>query len=155
MSFAPGSPYRPLRDGLRAAGRYLDDNARRLSALLMTDEGIVVTLAAPDIHDAGEALLLTHDDLQGLITQARTARGTGYGIRSPDPLFPTGYEDFLRALGAVCAGLGWSRIRLVRLGTGAVLRYSVGTQRAEMPLAEKDIEDVLNHAFNQRGRSTP
>ncbi len=49
-SMSSTDSYRPLQDGLRAAGRYLDENALRLIGLLVIDAGIVVTLAASDIH---------------------------------------------------------------------------------------------------------
>lgn len=156
MSDADSSPYRSTQDGLRAAGRYLDEHARRLVSLLVTAEGIVVTLAPGDIRGAGEAVLLTHDDLRALAAQARTARGTGAIAQSPDPLFPTGYEDFLRAVGAVAAEQAWAWPRLVRQGDETILRYGSRASRQETVLAPADVEKLLNYAFNLRGRgSTP
>lgn len=151
-----GSPtYRPVQDGLRAAGRYLDENERRLVALLVVDEGIVVTLAPYDIRDADEAILLTHDDLRALATQARTARGTGAIGQSQDPMLPTGYEDFMRAVGAVGAEQNWSWLRLLRLGDVALLRYGERDKRMEIELKADDVEKLLNYAFNLRNRPQP
>jgi hypothetical protein len=73
----------------------------------------------------------------------------------PDPLFPTGYEDFLRALGAVAGRDGWSQVRLVRMGDEAILRYHAGGQRQETVLDAAGIEEMLNQAFRQRGTGTP
>ncbi len=144
--------YRPLQDGLRSAGRYLDENALRLVALLVVEGGIVVTLAPSDIHKAGTAVMLAHEDLLNLSLQARTARGEGNAPRSPDTLFPTAYEDFLRALGAAAAQDSWTELRLVRLGDVAVLRYGGRAERKEIVLTAQDVENILNHAFGQRRR---
>ncbi len=144
--------YRPLQDGLRAAGRYLDENGLRLIGLLVVDEGIVVTLAPSDIHKPATAVMLTHEDLRGLWAQARTARGEGNAPRSPDPLFPTAYEDFLRALAVTATHGAWTRLRLVRLGDGVIIRYGTRAERQEIVLTPKDVENILNYAFNQRRR---
>jgi len=143
-------PYRPLQDGLRSTGRYLDENALRLIALLTADGGIVVTLAPADIHKAATAVMLVHDDLRSLSTQARTARGEGNAPRSPDSMFPTAYEDFLRALGVAAEQGGWTELRLVRLGDIAVVRYGTRVERKEITLTATDVENILNHAFSQR-----
>lgn len=154
MSDVGASLYRPTQDGLRAAGRYLDEHDRRMVALLVTREGIVVTLAPWDIRGAGEAVLLTHDDLRALSAQARTARGTGAIARSPDAVFPTGYEDFLRAVGAIAADKGWLWLRLVRQGDLTIMRYGGRASRLETVLRPpEDIERLLNYAFNLRGRT--
>lgn len=152
MAFADSNSYRPLQDGLRAAGRYLDEHARVLVGLLVVDDGIVVTLAPLDIHHPGEAVLLTHDDLRGIAAQARTARGAGNAPRTPDPLFPTAYEDFLRALAATAAFGSWTNLRLVRLGDAVIVRYGTRAGRQEIVLTAKDVEKVLNQAFGMRGR---
>jgi len=149
-SMSSTDSYRPLQDGLRSTGRYLDENALRLIGLLTVDGGIVVTLAPEDIHKAATAVMLVHDDLRSLFTQARTARGEGNAPRSPDPLFPTAYEDFLRALGAAAAQGGWTELRLVRLGDIAIVRYGTRAERKEMTLTAQDVENILNHAFSQR-----
>ncbi len=144
--------YRPIQDGLRSAGRYLDENALRLVGLLVVQGGIVVTLAPTDLHKSGTAVMLAHEDLYNLSLQARTARGEGNAPRSLDALFPTAYEDFLRALGASAAQGNWTELRLVRLGDIAVLRYGPRAERKEIVLTPQDIENILNHAFSQRRR---
>ncbi len=146
--------YRPVQDGLRAAGHYLDGTGRRLVGLLVVKDGIVVTLRSHDLRGADEAVLLTDDDLQTLYAESRSGRGSGATLQTPDPLFPTGYEDFLRALGAVVARDGWSQLRLVRMGDEAILRYRAGGQRQETVLDAADVEEMLNQAFRQRGTGT-
>ncbi len=144
--------YRPLQDGLRAAGRYLDENALRLIGLLVIDAGIVVTLAPSDIHKPATAVMLAHEDLRGLWAQARNVRGEGNAPHSPDALFPTAYEDFLRAVAVAATHGNWTRLRLVRLGDGAIIRYGIRSERQEIVLTPKDVENILNYAFNQRRR---
>src|SRR2546422_9037468 len=104
MSSVDPATYRPLQDGLRAAGHFLDPNHRRLTSLLVVADGIVVTLMPRDLRGVDEALLLTEEDLRGLWAQGRSTRaGDGAPMPALDPIFPTGYEDFLRALGDVAA----------------------------------------------------
>jgi len=146
--------YRPVQDGLRAAGHYLDGTGRRLVGLLVVADGIVVTLRPHDLRGADEAVLLTDDDLQTLYAESRSGRGSGETLQTPDPLCPTGYEDFLRALGAVAGRDGWSQVRLVRMGDEAILHYHAGGQRQETVLDAAGIEEMLNQAFRQRGAGT-
>src|SRR5919198_2816508 len=87
----PDAIYRPVQDGLRAAGRYLDTHACRLGSLSLSVYSIVLTLAPSDVHDAGAALVLSHEDLRVYAARDRTARGRGAAFGSQDPLFPTGY----------------------------------------------------------------
>ena len=74
MAKVDPATYRPLQDGLRAAGHFLDTNDRRLTSLLVVADGIVLTLMPRDLRGVDEALLLTHDDLRGLWNQSRSAR---------------------------------------------------------------------------------
>ena len=157
MSNVDPATYRPLQDGLRAAGRFLDTNDRRLTSLLVVADGIVLTLMPRDLRGVDEALLLTHDDLRGLWVQSRRARaatpvpGRDLQTHTPDPMFPTGYEDFLRALGDTAARQHWTALRLLRVGDDTILRYGTCSDRKEMVLAAHDVEAILNHAFRQRG----
>jgi hypothetical protein len=146
----PDAIYRPIQDGLRAAGRYLDTHACRLGSLSLTDYSIVLTLAPSDVHDAGAALVLTHADLQVYAAQDRAARGVGVVSSSPDPLIPTSYEDFLRALGALAERCGWTYLRLVHLGNTLLLHYGTSPGREERRLDAGAILQILNAAFRQR-----
>jgi hypothetical protein len=105
-----------------------------------------------------EALLLTHDDLRGLWDQACSARpaapvaGSDLQTHTPDPIFPTGYEDFLRALGDAAARQKWTALRLLRVGDDTILRFGARIDRKEIVLAAHDVEAILNRAFRQRGK---
>ena len=142
--------HRPVQDGLRAVGRYLDTHACRLGSLSLTDYSIVLTLAPSDAHDAGAALVLTHADLQVYAVQDRAARGVGAAFSSPDPLFPTGYVDFLRAMGELAERCGWTGLRLVHLEDTLLLHYGTSLGRQERRLNADDILQILNAAFRQR-----
>jgi hypothetical protein len=146
----PAAIYRPVQDGLRAAGRYLDAHACRLGSLSLSGYSIVLTLAPSDVHDAGPALVLTHEDLRGYAARDRAARGDGAAFSSPDPLFPTGYEDFLRALGALAEQCGWTCLRLVHLENTLLLHYGTSPGREERRLDAGAILQILNAAFRQR-----
>ena len=142
--------YRPIQDGLRAASRYLDTHACRLGSLSLSGYSLVLTLAPADVHDAGAALVLTHEDLQVYAARDRTARGRGAAFGSPDPLFPTGYEDFLRALGALAERRGWTGLRLVRLENALLLHHGTSLGREQRQLDAGDIRQILNTAFQRR-----
>jgi hypothetical protein len=158
MANVDPTTYRPLQDGLRAAGHYLDTNDRRLTSLLVVADGIVLTLMPRDLRGVDEALLLTQDDLRALWDQAYSARaatraaGSELQTHTPDPIFPTGYEDFLRALGDTAEDKHWTALRLLRVGDETILRYGTRSDRMEMVLAAHDVEALLNRAFKQRGK---
>jgi len=58
----------------------------------------------------------------------------------------------LRALAVAAAHGHWTRLRLVRLGDVAIVRYGTQAERKEIVLTAKDVENVLNYAFSQRRR---
>jgi hypothetical protein len=145
-------PYRPLQDGLRATGHYLDRNGQRLVTLLVVSVGFVITLMPADIRQRDDAVLLTHDDLRRIWIASRVQRSkAGAAPPTVDPFFPTGYEDFLRALGDAAARQKWAAVRLVRIGEEAILRHGMRVGRQEIVLKARDIEAILNRAFQQRG----
>ena len=80
--------------------------------------------------------------------------GRDLQTHTPDPMFPTGYEDFLRALGDIAARQHWAALRLLRVGDDTILRYGACSDRKEMVLAAHDVEAILNHAFRQRGKGS-
>lgn len=143
-----------LHDRLRAAGHFLDQNQRRLISLAIGRDGVVVTLDQHDIRLPAEAVLLTYDDLADMADQARALRYRGNSPHTVDPLFPTGYEDFLRALDSLVRQQSWSWLRLVRVGDMALLHYDVAGQRDELTLAGTDIQNLLDNAFYQRGHGS-
>ena len=151
MSTISFPPYRPLPDGLRAAGNFIDRNGRRLVSLLVVPEGFIVTLLPNDIKRSDDAVLLTHNDMRSLTAVCRAQRGKGNAPHIIDPFFPSGYEDFLRALGDAAARQQWPAVRLIRIGEEAIVRHGTQIGRQELVLRAQDVEVILNRAFQQRG----
>ena len=151
MPPAASASYRSLQDGLRATGHYLDRDHRRLVSLMIVSDGIVVSLRPRDPRGDDEALLLDHDFLRGLWHDACGQRVERSGWTTPDPILPTGYEDFLRAVGDAVARRKWSAVRLVRVGDEVIMRYGSAKERKELVLAAADVDALLNKAFMHRG----
>jgi hypothetical protein len=134
---------------LRAAGHYLDRSSRRLASVFVVDDGVVVTLAPRGPRRTGEAFLLSHENLRRLTAEGPMARGVQLAFR--DPLFPTGYENFLRVLGLVASQQAWTGLRVVRVGTTLLLHYSSRQQRMQLVLRPEDVQHFLSTALRQRG----
>ncbi len=142
--------YRPLQDGLRTVGRYLDNNGFRLVSLAVVEGGVFVTIAPEDFHKGGLYVFLSHDNLRDTVRIVVAERGQGNVPRPRDLFFPSAYEDFLRSLGALAVERRWEGLRFVRIGAVAVLHYGPSEQRGEVVLEQNDIEDIVNNAFEQR-----
>lgn len=84
---------------LRVVGRHLDLNQMR-HVVVVEVEGGIVTRATKDVYLAQALLEFPDDQFPDLVRQAIKARGKGEHRARHSPLLPTGYEDFLRALGA-------------------------------------------------------
>lgn len=146
--------YRPLQDGLRAVGRYLDGNGFRLVSLSVVDGGVFVTIAPEDFHNGGLSVFLDHDSLSGAVQIVVAERGQGNAPQSRDVFFPTAYEDFLRSLGALAAERQWEGLRLLRMGGIAVLHYGPSDRRGEIVLEQQDVESIINNALERRAFTT-
>ena len=83
---------------LRVIGRHLDLTGNGGLNLLEVPGGFLVRAMAPGAR-APVALDFAHDGFPDLLADAFAARGEGERRHRPHPLLPTGYGDFLRALG--------------------------------------------------------
>lgn len=83
---------------LRVIGRHLDLQSYRSFVIVEVTGGLLVRAVRAD-QRGGEALEFPDGAFRQLILDAMTSRGHGYHSYTPSPLLPTGYEDFLRALG--------------------------------------------------------
>lgn len=89
---------RTYQNDLRAIGRHADDNRFRGIGVYEVAGGFILRAFSGSDSTSAEAIEIPDGDLEGLILKNFTARGgSADGTRSP--LCPTGYEDFLRALG--------------------------------------------------------
>src|SRR5581483_10952652 len=135
--------YRPLQDGLRSAGRWLDDQEHRLACLCLTRDGVTVGVRANSARAGIIISRLDHATLAGLGSQESARRGAGgawFGSR--DGLFPTGYEDALRLLGAVAADQEWPGLCLA-----VVDRYLLVTPLAGAVQAPLVLDQVAWHCL--------
>ena len=83
---------------LRVVGRQLDLYAYRAVNLFEVGGGFLVRALLPGSR-VPDALEFPDRDFLPQVEAAIAARGEGERLRSTSPLLPTGYEDFLRALG--------------------------------------------------------
>jgi CheY-like chemotaxis protein len=87
-----------LQNRLRVIGRQLDLYGYRAVNLSQVAGGFLVR-AIPSGARAAEVLEFPDHDVPQALAHAIAARGEGEHDRSTTALLPTGYEDFLRALG--------------------------------------------------------
>lgn len=140
---AAGPTYRPLQDGLRSAGRWLDDQERRLACLCLTRDGVTIGVRANSARAGIIMCRLDHAGLAQIGSQESARRGAGgawFGSR--DGLFPTGYEDALRLLGAVAADQEWAGLCLA-----VVDRYLLVTPLSGAVLAPLVLDQVAWHCL--------
>ena len=145
---------------LRVIGRQLDLHGYRAANLLEVGGGFVVRALAPGSRTP-EALEFPDRDFPLLVAGAIAARGEGERGRSSSPLLPTGYEDFLRALGHRLDAQAAEAITVTDLDSfvavGGVARAEGWGHTTVEPLRAllyaEDITQLLDEAF--RRRATP
>ena len=151
---------RTYQNELRALGRYCDDKGLRSIGIYEVDEGFILrAFADPNDPYSVEAIEVPKDDIESLIIRnfAAKARTTP---QNRSPLCPTGYEDFLRALGYELE-IDQSRgIVLQELVDRIAVAYHqlvptsdegyVWEPRSAL-LSAEDIQKLLDQAFGRRG----
>ena len=142
---------------LRVVGRQLDLGGYGAINLLEVPGGFLVRAMRPEAR-APEALEYPEGEFPGLLARAIAARGEGERRHRPHPLLPTGYEDFLRALGWRLDEQRAEAITVAELegfvavvGLAKVERY----ERADIApfqrlLRADDIAALLDDAFRRR-----
>ncbi|HUZ03107.1 MAG TPA: response regulator [Thermomicrobiaceae bacterium] len=147
---------------LRTIGHQLDVHGYRFPNVLEVDGGFLV-VATPDGSRAQEALEFADRDFTFLVASAIGTRSS----RAPEKsgrqaLFPTGYEDFLRALGWRLDTDQAEAITVSELDDGVVVggrRHRAGAaggqfRRFHEFLGPDEVAALLDEAFRHR-RSTP
>jgi hypothetical protein len=145
---------------LRAIGRFCDDNRLRCIGIYEVDDGFVLR-ALTDANDphSVEAIEVPKDDIQSLIMKNFTSKGRTAPL-TRSPLCPTGYEDFLRALGyelEINQGRGVTIQEMVdRIGINyhqlqATSEEGYVWEPRSAILTAADIQNLLDEAFNRRG----
>jgi DNA-binding NarL/FixJ family response regulator len=159
----PPSHLRPSYENrLRAVGRQLDIYGYRAINLSEMAGGFLVR-ALPYIGRSAEALEFLDSDMEHVLAHAATVRGEGERSRPTDLLLPTGYEDFLRALGHHLDTGNVTAITITELepliAVGGVAPEEVGEGTALTPFYEllqsEHIKYLLDEAFRRRTKLRP
>ncbi len=154
----PDGLVRPTyQNRLRVIGRQLDLYGYRSANLLEVGGGFLVR-ALPPGSRTPEALEFPDRDFPQLVAGAIAARGEGGRRRSTSALLPTGYEDFLRALGCQLDGQLAEAVTVTDLDTfvavGGVGKAQGPAQPVVMPirslLRPDDLAYLLDEAFRRR-----
>ena len=144
---------------LRAMGRFCDDNELRSIGIYEVADGFVLRgFADPNDPHSVQALEVPKDDIQSLIMKNFTAKGRTTP-HSRSPLCPTGYEDFLRALGFELEKNQARGMMIQELADRMAVSWHqlisseegyIWEPRSAL-LSAEDVEKLLDEAFNRRG----
>lgn len=145
---------------LRVIGRQIDVNRYRLVSIFEVDGGFLLR----SISERGriaDALEFADRDFPHWATEAYRNRGSGERPVSMSKLLPTGYEDFLRAIGAA---LDRHQAEAVTVAEFASVIVVGGSAKLDTPanttvgnlqwiLEQDDIKQVLDAGYRQRKRA--
>ncbi|HEU5422952.1 MAG TPA: hypothetical protein VFU72_05385 [Nitrolancea sp.] len=147
---------------LRVIGRQLDLGRFRAINLLEIGGGFLVR-ALTSSNRLAEALEFPHSEFRDSVARAIAARGEGERQHPAHPLLPTGYEDFLRALGYRLDEQHAEAIAVTELegfiAVSGVAKRDRISQTSIAPfqtlLRADDIVALLDEAFRRRGAPVP
>lgn len=142
---------------LRVIGRQIDLNRYRMASVFEVDGGFLVK-GIPDHGRQAEALEFPDRDFLHFITEAYRNRGSGERGASTSPLLPSGYEDFLRAIGAA---LDQHEAESITIAEFASVIVVGGNTKADTPeqislgglqwiLQRDEILQVLDEGYRRR-----
>jgi hypothetical protein len=144
------------QQSLRAIGRYFDRNRYRQILLCEVDAGFMARVFPSqqgDLQAAG--IVLSMSDVASLISNYEQGRGAPTHILHVPTLFPTGYEDCLRALGHDLDRAGVSNICLTELNFGLLVSYAMldaggQLETAQMFYDAQGLEALLTKGYRRR-----
>ncbi len=150
---------RTYQNDLRAIGRYADDSGHRNVGVYEVNAGFIVRATPRTDSTVIEALEIPDSDLTGLILKNFTARRGRGQDASPPPLCPTGYEDFLRALGYELDKISARNVTVQEMVDCFAVSYQELAPTAEgyahnprsLILDMSAIQEILDEAFRRRG----
>lgn len=142
---------------LRVIGRHLDLQSYRSFVIVEVEGGLLVRAVRAD-QRGGEALEFPDGAFRQLLLDAMGSRGHGYHSYTPSPLLPTGYEDFLRALGhrldqRLARGIVITECPSMIVVTGEEQEHNTaysGYRVFEDFLRPQDVTALLDQAFGRR-----
>lgn len=152
---------RTYQNELRAMGRHCDDQGLKSIGIHEVTDGFILR-AFPDANNPTSvvALEIPDGDLQSLILKNFTAQGTRASAAG-SRLCPTGYEDFLRALGFELEECQAKAIAMQELSEGFSVAFYQPAETADggfvwepksFILTAEHVQDLLDEAFKRRGR---
>lgn len=147
---------------LRVIGRQLDRYSYRSVNVVEVAGGFLVRAQERGQREPG-ALEFPNSDFPHLVAGAFSARGEEQWERVRTAILPTGYEDFLRALGYQLDSRSAEAISIAEFedivvvgGVGKSEAYGVSQlQPFHMLLKAEEIEYMLNQAFRRRAPLPP
>ncbi len=145
---------------LRVIGRQIDLNRYRMVSLFEVDGGFLVR-ALPQHGRHADALEFPDRDFLHWITEAYRNRGGGERHESLSALLPSGYEDFLRAIGAALDRHKAESISVAEfasvivVGGSAKVDTSVQTTVGNLQwiLQKDDILQILDEGYRRRAKT--
>jgi hypothetical protein len=142
---------------LRVVGRHLDLHEYRVISLLDVEGGILVRANSAKRH-APELLEFPDDAFVEMVRNGIQSRGSRKRSKTRNDLFPTGYEDFLRALGYE---LDRRMAKWVTLHECQEAVFVAGLEKGDptansfssfdVMLGSEEIQVILDEAFRRRG----
>lgn len=147
---------------LRAIGRQLDINDYRRFSILEVEDGFV-TRAFRNETSPIERLEFSRRDYVELLKAAMSARGRGNRRGSSNLLLPTGYEDFLRALGYQLDQDRIEALSITELDSSIIVAGMRRQVVGSMPifsafhrvLGPDEVARLLNEAIQRRESARP
>ncbi|MBA2451873.1 MAG: response regulator [Chloroflexia bacterium] len=144
---------------LRVIGRQLDTYRYQAMNLMEVGGGMLVR-GTPRGSRTPEALEFLDKDFPQLFRSGLAARGENEWVRAKTPLLPTGYEDFLRALGHRLDSQYAEAVSVTELDSffavGGVAKVEASGHTAMAPLQwllyADDITYLLDEAYRRRAQ---
>ncbi len=153
----------PYQETLRAIGRYFDEQVYRNILVCEVADGYIARafpMAATETAKA-EGLQFLHEDITALVKRSREVRNPIPDFVKMPPLCPTGYEDFMRAVGWEIDGAAVHLISIVEMKEGILVNYyqpakpsPSGSPWHQTFYDPDGITALLNRGFGRRGQRT-
>lgn len=145
---------------LRVIGRQLDLNRYRMASVFEVQGGFLVR-ALPEIGRDAEAIEFPDRDFLHWVTDAYVNRGEGERGNSQSPLLPSGYEDFLRAMGAALDRHKAEAVSIAEYSTVIVIGGTSNVDSLAQPkvgnlqwiLGHDDILQILDEGYRRRNQT--
>lgn len=160
LSGIPQQRLRPTyQNRLRVLGRQIDLDNKRDVCLFEVDGGFIVR-ALSQRSRLPDALEFNDRDFPRLVKASVDDEGEGEPqLDTTHPLLPTGYQDFLRALGFRLDEMLSEAISILELPDRFIVggmyksEATLGThiEEFQLHLDQNDIEYMLNEAYRRRG----